>query len=238
FRIFSAIHCIPQYLFIHLFFFNMGGVGRLSALLLIFIVSISGCICWSSEPSPPVPVSKVDELAASITPDPSTYPKVEDIVDQGDDALPGLYALLDDEDMYKRTAAAYALSRIVFESGEGQQGRIHSRLRKSFNDPEPSVSATAAGVSIALGDKSGIPYLIRHLATEETLLLIDPPETVNAYSIRVLKSFTGQDFGYDPNGSRASRAEAIGKWVKWWADNKDSLEWDLNKGEYGGYTER
>lgn len=57
--------------------------------------------------------------------------------------------------------------------------------------------------------------------------LDDPQPLVRevAHSILVLR--TGQDFGFRPDASATARAEAVGKWRAWWAENK--LGWYSGK---------
>lgn len=209
----------------------MSGGWRLLFLSIVSLVLVSGCISLCGQGGE----EGVEDIVDSINEDPSTYYRVEEIVELGEEAVPDLIDMLEDEDRHKRAAATYALSRIVFEIDEGRRGRVLAHMRKSFSDTDSSVSATAAGVAVASGDKSGIPYLIRQLGSDEDLLLIDPPEPVAAYSVRVLREYTGQDFGFDASAPLNGRAQAIQEWVSWWSQNKDALSWDPGMGEYGGY---
>ena len=180
----------------------------------------------------------MDDIIGSFDEDPRSYQKAQEIVDLGEPAVPKLLDMLDDDDTDRRWASSYALSQIAFKSSDKTKADIRTAMKDSFHDPDPFVRVTTAGVAVALGDKDGIPVLIAHLDIDAPLANIEPQDKVSSYCIRVLRAFTGQDFGYDETSPLKDRVESIRKWADWWKSNKGSLVWDPGRGEYGGYVSK
>jgi HEAT repeat protein len=214
---------------------------RCVTAVLVFSVLACGCLeTPGAAPRAPQPVEdRIDGIVASFEPgNPDSYNGVEGIVDLGKPAVPALIRMLSDEDVGRRWAASYALSRLVYGMDEAERRGLSANLRASFDDPEPTVRQTVAGTAVAAGDKEGIPILIGYLRSDDMRLLSSPREGMGAYSIRVLSAYCGRDFGYDIHKPMGEREAAIAGWEGWWAANKDRLAYDPGLGDYGGYSVR
>jgi hypothetical protein len=86
------------------------------------------------------------------------------------------------------------------------------------------------------GQKEGIEVLAKYLATDEIFLLSELLEALASYCVRVLRAYTGENFGYDIHRPLSERRQAISSWQKWWAENIDRLVWDNQRGQYGQYV--
>jgi len=106
-------------------------------------------------------------------------------------------------------------------------GRMHClpELLRAYEDSEGQAQFA---IAIALGDNGvyiGIPTLI------EALQL--PPAASRApgarrsaqeVAIQRLREFTGESFGFEPDGTPEERAAAVELWNAWWKENRASVE--------------
>ncbi|HEX55133.1 MAG: hypothetical protein DRO95_00795 [Candidatus Altiarchaeales archaeon] len=213
-------------------------------IITIICLFCAFCSCTyqpSEENSPPEETMKPKEKILSIINgfdrnNDSTFDRVEEIVEIGEPAVPYLIELLYSNDTYHKWAALYALSRIGHEVDRKKQEEIISHVKNLFDDKNPTIRQTAAGIAVGLGEKEGIPILIEYLKSDDTRLLSKPRRSLSSYSISVLRYYTRQNFGYSIYVPMDEREEAIKKWENWWEKNKDSLVWDPNIWEYGGYV--
>lgn len=60
-------------------------------------------------------------------------------------------------------------------------------------------------------------------------LLRSPDPDVRAIAIAHLKEQTDLDFEYDPQGEESAREAAVGRWTRWWAENRSRIRWDPDK---------
>ena len=219
--------------------------GRALPLSVVLLLALSGCIQTQQTgggekakvlDEKPYAKRDVDAILSSTSyDDPKRFEKAKQLAALGPAAAPTLLRVLEGDDGSKSEAAAYALSRVVFDSDEKTRRAVGAGLKGHFDDENDFVRETSAGVSVALGDSSGIPVLIEYLRYEEMNPWTDPPEPYGAYAIAVLKAFTKEDFGYDPYAPSSENEGPIQKWGEWWGDNKDRLVWEPNNGEYGTY---
>ncbi len=121
------------------------------------------------------------------------------------EAYPRVVSGLRDSSSYVRSATANALGRI------GEEAAI-PHLRSSLYDRNLWVRNAAARALARLGDNSGIPVLIRNL--ESTARERD--QMVRDQADEFLREVTGENFGFDPQGTDAEREEAIRRWESWW----------------------
>jgi len=201
--------------------------------LMLSVILISGCIPSEQEGAKEQTTIKisVQENIQSIVNsfdanNPDSFNSVEEIVDMGEPAIPDLLEMLKSDDLYNRWAAVYSLVRIGHSTDREKQKEISSNLKKIFNDSNPTVRTLAAGGSVSLGKPDGIPILIESLKSDDVMVFNDPPELLRHYSIKTLRTYTQQNFGYDPEKSIQENSNPIEKWENWWQKNKNSLEWD------------
>jgi len=90
--------------------------------------------------------------------------------------------------------------------------RAIPNLKKSLQDPVVWVNNHAARALANLGDNTGIPLLIENLSSQVADKKNSASEEANDFLIEV----TGQDFGYNPQGTKKERDEAQKKWQQWW----------------------
>ena len=121
------------------------------------------------------------------------------------EAYPRVVSGLRDSSSYVRSASANALGKI------GEEAAI-PHLRSSLYDRNLWVRNAAARALARLGDNSGIPVLIRNL--ESTARERD--QMVREQADEFLREVTGENFGFDPQGTDAERQEAIRRWESWW----------------------
>lgn len=121
------------------------------------------------------------------------------------EAFPWLINVLRDSSSYSRSAAANALGKL------GDKEAV-SHLRSSLYDRNLWVRNASARALARLGENEGIPVLIRNLESEAQ----ERDNLVRAQAAEFLREVTGENFGFDPQGSPAARQEAIRRWQEWW----------------------
>ncbi len=86
-------------------------------------------------------------------------------------------------------------------------------LRDKLQDEDLEIRRAAALACAVKDEKEFVPDLIK--------LLNDPEPPVHRAAHAALTTLTGKDFGPSADASRAERVQAIDKWNKWWAKQKE-----------------
>lgn len=130
--------------------------------------------------------------------------------------IPFLTEQLRSTDAYQRVAAISTL------------GKLHpkSAAERSLNllgDESQLVQLAALRILADQGRRESLPHLIR---------LLESPETpVRTDSIRILRSFTGQQFGFTVYEPAEKRAASVEQWKKWLTENGMTAELKFPLGE-------
>ncbi len=82
-------------------------------------------------------------------------------------------------------------------------------VARALSDPDIWVRRLAAEALGRMGLTEAVGPLIRALADKEPM--------IRAAAAASLRTLTGKNFGFDPNGSPAARRRAMGLWKAWWA---------------------
>ncbi|MDE0960600.1 MAG: tetratricopeptide repeat protein [Planctomycetota bacterium] len=96
--------------------------------------------------------------------------------------------------------------------------RTHS-IRELVTAWEASEGQAQLALAIALGENGiylGISTLIGALELEE--------RAARAIAITKLNEYTGERFGFEPDGELTARGDAIRKWRSWWGQHKGRIE--------------
>jgi len=132
-------------------------------------------------------------------------------------ALPKLRTLLD----HSHPKTRYdALVTIFFLLDEGQLEFLSERLAKEKN------ADAVAGILQCL---TKLPKMTPQVLEIFIGQLESSQEPVRRLANRLLMKGTGGDLGFVAADVPAKRAEAVKKWRKWLADNRDRLAWDEQK---------
>lgn len=83
---------------------------------------------------------------------------------------------------------------------------------RSVTNPDPSGKIPAIKEAAEHHDRRVVPQLIQDLDND------DP--AVRFYAIQGLQRITGETFGYRCYEDDAQRQPAVGRWHKWWAEQK------------------
>ena len=121
----------------------------------------------------------------------------------GRPAVPHLRQALTRDVEHVRSSIAYVL---------GQMGdrRNVPLLRRMLDDPSQKVRYEAAASLVELGDPAGFATLVHGL---------DDTAPANRYRcIEVLRTATGQDFGYEHDADPGSRRHGVRRWLDWLDD--------------------
>jgi len=122
------------------------------------------------------------------------------ILSYGEPAAVLLEKSLHDGNAEVRMMSAYGL-------GLRQDPRALDPLARVLNDRDDAVRFEAATAMVRLGDRRGAPVLVRGLE--------HPDARVRTRSIGVLKSVTGETFGYSTDDDPSERNAAIARWRAW-----------------------
>lgn len=82
------------------------------------------------------------------------------------------------------------------------------RLPVWMDAPSPEVRRAAIAESARRRERRSVPDLLVRLE--------DPAPCVRAAAVAALRQTTGQWFGFDPDGTPASRQGASARWQRWW----------------------
>jgi len=122
------------------------------------------------------------------------------IVQLGDAATDQIRSNLRSEDWLTRASLAWIM-------GATGDRRYIPDLRGMLDDKIPSVRYESASALVELGDSGGFATLVDGLSDGDIR---------NRYKcFESLKRATGQDFGYQHDGSPESRATAVVRWKTW-----------------------
>ncbi|WP_380674490.1 HEAT repeat domain-containing protein [Salinigranum sp. GCM10025319] len=139
----------------------------------------------------------------------------DELLDRGDDAVPSLREALDDESPLVRWAAAGALGGVGSDE-------VTQSLQERLDDPNASVRVVAAQSLARLGDSAGVPALIRALEQDD-VMIGHPPELTSDYAVQVLRSVSGERFGFDSSAPAYERARAVERWEEWWDEQGEEF---------------
>ena len=139
----------------------------------------------------------------------------DELLDRGEDAVPPLREALDDESPLVRWAAAGALGAVGSDE-------VTQSLEARLDDPNASVRVVAAQSLARLGDSSGVPTLIRTLERDD-VMIGHPPELTSDYAVQVLRSVSGEQFGFDSSAPAYERARAVERWQEWWEEQGEEF---------------
>ncbi len=116
-------------------------------------------------------------------------------------------------------ALARAIPKLTGEARSKARDALADRLTRmtaatlgdKLRDDDPEVRRAAALASAMKEERSHVPRLID--------LLADPEPPVARAAHAALKSLTAQDFGPEPDATRADVAQAVLRWKDWWRKN-------------------
>jgi hypothetical protein len=103
----------------------------------------------------------------------------------------------------------------VDELGRTKDPAVIPHVLPLLRDSDLFVRMCAARVLADLGTLQGVPALIDALEDSE------PPVRESAWN--ALRTLTGKDFKYDPQGSEADRAKKVKLWREWWKKEGEPL---------------
>ncbi len=151
----------------------------------------------------------------------------EALVETGSDLYPLLGLLLLDPNQPKEVRS-FSIDVL---------GRMH-RVQELITAYSVAEGRAQFAVAVALGDNGiylGIPTLIETLEIEARGEGLHGEVSAAAFALQRLREYSGENFGYDPNGTPESRAEAVQQWRNWWDQNRgvieDSVRESLVEGE-------
>ncbi len=149
------------------------------------------------------------EMRASLTKQIESLPgtplkgqvvKMNRILSYGEPAAVVLEQSLRHSNAEVRAMSAYGL-------GLRRDPRALDQLATVVNDPDEAVRFEAATAMVRLGDRRGAPTLVRGLGSSDA--------RVRTRSIGILKSVTGETFGYKADDEPTERAAAMARWQAW-----------------------
>lgn len=115
--------------------------------------------------------------------------------------------------------------------------RMH-RIRELLEAYQRSEGQTQFAIAIALGDNGtyiGVPTLIEALELGREGAGTPRTATARQLALARLREYSGENFGFDPEGDTEDQQRAIERWREWWIANKraieDSLRQSLVEGE-------
>lgn len=118
----------------------------------------------------------------------------------GEVAMPAIREGARSEDWLTRASLAWVM-------GESHDRRYIPDLTRLVGDKVVGVRYEAAAALVELGDNAGFAVLVDGLSDGEVR---------NRYKcFESLRLATGRDFGYQHDGSEASRTEAVARWKEW-----------------------
>jgi len=115
-----------------------------------------------------------------------------------------LVTRLSAEDPIERVEALYALSRV------SDQGIVR-HLTPLLDDGDAYIRSLTARLLERSNAHSAVQPLIERLE--------DPDPQVRECVVSALRVITGEEFRFDPVGSRGARSDAVRRWRLWWTQN-------------------
>jgi hypothetical protein len=103
----------------------------------------------------------------------------------------------------------------VDELGRSKDPAVIPHVAPLLRDSDLFVRMCAARVLADLGTLQGVPALIDALE--------DAEPTVRESAWNALRTLTGKDFKYDPQGNEADRAKKVKLWREWWKKDGEPL---------------
>ena len=122
------------------------------------------------------------------------------LVRSGEDAAPALREGTKSDDWLVRSSSVYVLGQM------GDRRNIPT-LHACLGDTSDVVRYQAAASLVTLGDPRGFPTLVDGLG--------DPDLQQRFKCFQILRSATGQDFGYRHDGTPDERRLALARWHDW-----------------------
>lgn len=144
----------------------------------------------------------------------------DELADRGPEEIPRLRDALEDDTPLVRWAAAGALGEAG--SPEMEDEGVISALSERLDDDHASVRIVAAHSLAMWGDTEGVPVLIRALEHDD-VMIGHPPELTSDYAVQVLRSLSGENFGFDSSAPAYERARAVERWEEWWDEHGDEF---------------
>ncbi len=109
--------------------------------------------------------------------------------------------LLDHKELLVRLAALDAIRQLL-----AQAGRPY--YFKGISDVSGKVRRKSARLLVKYKDKRGMPELIRGLRSRDAFVRFN--------CIEILRSASGQSFGFQPDGIASKREQVVKTWETWW----------------------
>jgi len=103
----------------------------------------------------------------------------------------------------------------VDELGRTKDPAVIAHVTPLLKDSDLFVRMCAARVLADLGTLQGVPALIDALEDSEP--------TVRESAWNALRTLTGKDFKYDPQGNEADRTKKVKSWREWWKKEGEPL---------------
>jgi len=103
----------------------------------------------------------------------------------------------------------------VDELGRAKDPAVIPHVVPLLRDSDLFVRMCAARVLADLGTLQGVPALLDALEDSEP--------TVRESAWNALRTLTGKDFKYDPQGNEADRAKKVKAWREWWKKEGEGL---------------
>jgi len=111
----------------------------------------------------------------------------------------------------------------VDELGRSKDPAVIPHVTPLLKDSDLFVRMCAARVLADLGTLQGVPALIDALEDSEP--------TVRESAWNALRTLTGKDFKFDPQGNEADRAKKVKSWREWWKKEGEGLLGGSTPGE-------
>ncbi|MBD3360399.1 hypothetical protein GF366_01200 [Candidatus Peregrinibacteria bacterium] len=159
--------------------------------------------------------NSIDEAIEAYDFKTSDYSETVDAIKNlGEDAIPGLADMIENEDKKVRYISFISLSGLAYQIPE-KKSEIIPLLNKGLQDTDPTIKVQTAQILSLFGEKAAVPVLIDALDSEEMMVPSEPIMLLREYAYFILRENTDQDYGYEKD-----------KWFSWWEENKNTVEFD------------
>ena len=186
-------------------------------LLALCLAALTGCVSVETGPNRGVDVSQGSAKRAELYREQveemrymrnqELMSRIGYLVRSGEDAAPAVREGTKSDDWLVRSSSVYILGQM------GDRRNIPA-LHACLGDASDVVRYQAAASLVTLGDPRGFPTLVEGLA--------DPDLQQRFKCFQILKSATGQDFGYRHDGTPDDRRLALARWNDWLASVRAS----------------
>jgi len=173
----------------------------------------------TSEPEPSEPTLNAKEtvrvtLRDIDAADPSSFEKIQDIIDLGHEAVEPLVPMIQSSNPIEKWTAVVGLAAVRDELDD--QSAIDSLMEESYSSDFATIGLLAANSNATHGNYSGIPLALEQLSNDEIALYMDPPTPNSELAAAILRHVSGENYDFSAHVSQSEKDQAIAKWNAWW----------------------